>query len=814
MKRPLVWAFGASVLGEILAGMPLWRVCLALPFLLAAAGRFRKSGYGRRLLLVSAFFFLGFFRSCLSPDREELSERILARAEAEKEEGENGSLTFPGRVCRLGLSGESAFLDLEAPGGRETIRFYVSEEIRERAEELLPGDEVLVRGKVKAVPEAKNPGEFDRKAYYGALRIILTGSAERLSLQRRPPFSLDAWLYRFKRLLLKGLKKAAESAGLSSEETAFTQALLLGERGELPEDEEQALGDLGLSHLLSISGLHVSFLGQGIYRLLTEFLPLSPGPAGLLSGLFTLLYARMTGGSRASFRAVIMFLLSLLRRRSGRSYDGPTACAAAGLLILLEEPLWLYQSGFQLSLAGVFGAAAAAPVVREWWRETSGGRLSPLAESWIFCLCLQTATLPVLLWHRYEYALPSIAGNLLALPLLPLLLAGGGSAALLGLLFPPAGGACLWPQRIFLLLGKGAAKAVFPIRRLITGRPYPWQILFALFITVLLLLRLHRREERRVFGGGNPGRSRFALPGFLPGLIRGASLLLYFAAMLALLWRPEEEGVKISFLSVGQGEAIVIQTGESAFLLDAGSSSDLRAGERIILPFLKEQGIGRLDAVILTHLDADHCNGLPAIIQDAFPADRLLLTPKHEKEETVYQLLKDAAAQGWQGRQVKAGDSYRDEKLSLFCLYPGEETEVREENETSAVFLLETGKLSVLLTGDLPGSREEELANAISRKLREPEDRLVVLKAAHHGSRSSTGEAFLRLLSPEWTVISCGEKNRYGHPHEETLERLRNAGSQVLVTAEAGCISIRVLDGVFSVLAGYEEECLYHEDIE
>ena len=284
--------------------------------------------------------------------------------------------------------------------------------------------------------------------------------------------------------------------------------------------------------------------------------------------------------------------------------------------------------------------------------------------------------------------------------------------------------------------------------------------------------------------------------------------------MLALLWRPEEEGVKISFLSVGQGEAIVIQTGESAFLLDAGSSSDLRAGERIILPFLKEQGIGRLDAVILTHLDADHCNGLPAIIQDAFPADRLLLTPKHEKEETVYQLLKDAAAQGWQGRQVKAGDSYRDEKLSLFCLYPGEETEVREENETSAVFLLETGKLSVLLTGDLPGSREEELANAISRKLREPEDRLVVLKAAHHGSRSSTGEAFLRLLSPEWTVISCGEKNRYGHPHEETLERLRNAGSQVLVTAEAGCISIRVLDGVFSVLAGYEEECLYHEDIE
>lgn len=240
-----------------------------------------------------------------------------------------------------------------------------------------------------------------------------------------------------------------------------------------------------------------------------------------------------------------------------------------------------------------------------------------------------------------------------------------------------------------------------------------------------------------------------------------------------------------------------------ACLIDGGSSDVKQAGRYRILPFLKEQGVGKLHFVMVTHTDKDHISGVEELLlQAAEPGGvrigALLLSEQSYREEAGRELAALAKKAGAAVKVIKAGTVLEDKGVKLFCLHPGREGQYADRNAGSLVFRLAYKEFSMLLTGDLEETGEKEI-------LEQGTDiRCEVLKVGHHGSRFSTSEEWLRKVQPKLTLISCGRNNSYGHPHEETLERLEDAGSRKLLTMEEGAVTIRS-DGVSFWAEGYKK---------
>ena len=661
------------------------------------------------------------------------------------------------------------------------------------------GVRLVAEGELTVFETARNPGGFDYRAYYQAMDIDyrlteehrkVTGGRENRFLQ-----FLTDW---------RAALGAALETLLGEEESGELEAMLLGDRSGVSADLRRAYREASLSHLLSVSGLHISLLAVGLERLLKKagMPPLLRLP---LCGTAALSYVWMCGGTPGAVRAGIMFLLYLCAQAAGRTYDMLSALGAAGLLLLAEHPLLLFQSSFRLSALAVLGMAAVWPELRKW---------SGIPDAPGFSLAIGWVTWPVLASVNGMVPLLGILVNLLALPLAGLLLVSGGLSAFFTVLSLPGSDCLILPARGILrwyrFLAESAASV--PGHALITGCPEPWQaavyyILLAVFLR--WMKDQNRREEeqkgKKKTDQDNKGQKKSKREKAEPRekakkirLRRVFWVLALSAVFLCLLHRPPVQGLEVCFLDVGQGDSILIRDRNSAVLIDGGSSSVKETGEEVILPALRCLGISRLDAVIATHADADHVNGLPALFEDvSLETGRLVLSEAEMEDPGLGSLREAAQAKGSRILVLSAGEMWQWEKALLRCLYPTEQETERFEktdtNNTSLVLQLETEAGSFLFTGDLG---EEGEASLLAREAGLSSD---ILKAGHHGSKFSTSEEFLKAVSPRLAVISCGRKNLYGHPHNETLTRLEKAGCSWLSTSDSGAITVVVQDGRWEV---------------
>ena len=425
-----------------------------------------------------------------------------------------------------------------------------------------------------------------------------------------------------------------------------------------------------------------------------------------------------------------------------------------------------------------------------------------LIDSLLLSISIQLVTLPVQLWFFFE--VPVLGGviNLLILPLVkPLVISG-----VFLLLFPFAG---KWISAvgIFILCWYELVCSFFdrlPWQTWNPGRPEIWQIL-VYYGALLLMLRGMNR-------GKNSGR----------GARWGSGCL--FVIGLILLGMRFGNGVQIIFLDVGQGDCVLIQTeaGEN-YLYDCGSTSRSNVGKYVLLPYLKYRGIRNLDAIFVSHPDRDHVNGVIEVLEYAKEkgiqvAQIVISATGIENAAEQYVELLEAAAGAYDGagvevRLLAAGDKWSGRKgaAEFLCLHPGAAGEGElDVNEASlclyARLFSKKGELSVLLTGDVEGAGEELLTESLERYGIEKTD---VWKVAHHGSRNATGEAFLKQIKGEWqtpliAVISCGRKNRYGHPHEETIDRIEAAGAEWYCTKENGAVTVTTDKGGKIKVKSYE----------
>lgn len=391
-------------------------------------------------------------------------------------------------------------------------------------------------------------------------------------------------------------------------------------------------------------------------------------------------------------------------------------------------------------------------------------------------LGMMVITLPVYLWFYYQFPVYSVLLNLLVIPLMSFLMAAGLLLLACGILYPPA----VLP---FALLIKGILGIyetacgicdTLPGNLLTCGRPEKWQI--AIYLLVFLLLIVLRKKGNLLIRWGIAATAVF------------------------LIMVPTRAGINITFLDVGQGDCICIENGYGKnYLVDGGSSSVNHVGEYRIIPFLKSQGISCLEAVFVTHPDEDHCNGIKELMESGELqgiAVKHLVLPDiavDGKEEAYLELEQIAAKAGIPVSYISRGQKIEDDGLTITCLHPEKGYLTKDANEYSTVLALTSGNFSVMLTGDVEGEGEHKLTQLLQKE--EKEGRTTVLKVAHHGSKYSTGEEFLETVSPDIALISVGENNSYGHPHEELLERLTEAGCHIYQTKESGAITIRYRKG-------------------
>jgi len=662
----------------------------------------------------------------------------------------------------------------------ENVRVFLKKE-----EDLKPGMKILVKGTLKRVEEPANPGGFDSQHYYACRHIYYF---MKNAVVRKKTESYSG----YRQLLLHVKEKCRQIlTAAAGEDAPLFCAMVLGDKQDLEPEMRMRYQLAGIVHILAISGLHISILGMGLYNLLKK-IGLGIWPAGIFSLGVMLQYGIMTGGSVSTMRAVTMFLIAMGARITGRIYDMMTALSVTAMMILLESPAYLLDSGFLLSFGCVLGIGVAAEKIC-----ALAGAEKKWTKALVSSMALQLVTLPVMLKFFGEVSLAGFFLNLLVLPSVGFVLIGGMAALLLGIFCIPAAKLAILPARGLLLFYEYLCSLAGKLRwsTWIGGEPEIWQILvyYGILITVLFIgqyvkIQIRKEKEssqRKERSGEQEKAVRWKLC-----TLRMAAGALLTAGILVLGFHPSGK-LKVTCLDVGQGDGILVETPDNHhFLIDGGSSSQSDLGRYCLLPALKSQGISYLDGLFISHTDKDHISGAKELLEymgnglTTIRAGYLVLPSWAEKPEAWEELSDAAQKAGIKIVTGKKGDELHCGLVSFSILWPEKNATGKDVNEEAMVMELSFGEFQMLFTGDIGADTEKKLlASGILKDVD-------CLKVGHHGSRYSTTEAFLEKIKPELAIISCSSTNTYGHPSPETVERLEAAGSQVEYTMKNGAITV------------------------
>ena len=681
------------------------------------------------------------------------------------------------------------------------------------------GQRLLLKGTYKPWEEPRNPGQFNAGKYYSSEGIL--GQFQKCNIIKQGT--------EFSRLL-EGMWQIRWKAHeffrqkLGEEEGALISAMCLGEKSSLEEEDKNLYQRNGISHILAISGLHLMLLGMGVFRCLKITIG-NDKLVTVIAIVIMSMYCVFTGNSISTIRATIMFALSLIAPILGRSYDSLSALGFSAILQLFMNPYILNHSGFLLSFLAVVGVTFFAPRLQELL--DAKGKLS---KSICVSISSTLATLPVLLCNYGTYPWYSIFLNLLILPAMSLLLF---LAVLLLLAWMPE-----W-------LTAGASEGVYimeSFQGIKTGIVFGIKLILKYFEACCKIFE-HAPFQDGYIGAPNAMQIicyfcliLVALSGCVKYSTLSRKMILMSA--ISILTLQINVGVELTMLDVGQGDSVVIRNQNgNLYISDCGSSSVSKVGKYRLVPFLKYKGYGKIKGIFLSHMDKDHMNGIMELLEMAVEEKleiEYLFLPRsalgiEEDQEAIRELVDLAQGNGTRVACLTQGDKIVDGKMEFYCLYPkGIENEA-ERNNQSLVLLMQYEDFQMLLTGDIEmdgekklmeeskegslellpkGSREESLELLPEGSKEESLELLVgeidpmsieVLKVAHHGSSGSSSEEFLKWIQPKLSLISCGKNNSYGHPHEETLQRLEEAGSKIMTTTECGAITIRIRKGKVKV---------------
>ena len=419
--------------------------------------------------------------------------------------------------------------------------------------------------------------------------------------------------------------------------------------------------------------------------------------------------------------------------------------------------------------------------------------------------------LPVMLYYYFEFPLYSLLLNLLVVPLMSVVLGAGIAGSALSMLWAGGGMGILQVCKGILWVYERACgmSMELPAARIVTGQP--GNIWMAAYYIILLggctagLASIRSRKQNEKGGCKNSKRGKEETGNIRRETCFVRTVMVVLPAVFCLTCacsHGKRGELQVVMLDVGQGDGLYIRTPSGRhYLIDGGSTDVLKMGTYRIEPFLKSRGVRELDYVFISHGDADHINGVEELLENQAMGIRihtLVLPEEQVLDEALLELAKKAENCGTKAATIRKGQQVQDGGMTLTCLAPAADYGGEIGNASSMVLALKYQEFDMLFTGDVEGDGETALTESGLFP------KCDILKVAHHGSRNSTSDAFLEKADPAIGFISAGRNNRYRHPHQETLERLRQLGCRLFSTQDCGAVTVKT-DGSKMEMEGYLE---------
>lgn len=701
--------------------------------------------------------------------------------------------------------------------------------------DYINGDYICMSGTVSVPDSATNPGTFDQYIYLRNKGYYLCISNGTIESGNHRPYSIEGFLYGIKNRCTKIIDNSFDS-----ESAGIVKAMLVADKSTLDKNIKKLYSENGIAHIMAISGVHVAIIGMTLYGFLRK-LRIGRFISGTFSIAIIVLYGIMTGMSSSTERAVIMLILSIAAEYFGRKTDAPTSMGFAMIIMVLGNPYVILDAGFQLSFAAITGVTVVAPQLRkllgvfkrfikaadEKKKQKHKKIMSlrkmiiKLIDALVVGIASFITTTPVIIYYYYQFPPYSIFINLIVIPLVSLIVGGSILVVLTGLFFTGAAVVMTYPVRLILfgykylcIFASGLPGASVLVGHISIGMVFVYYLSVVLIFAILRMIRIGKTERE------------------------GPILYLMLAAVLFLTVVYEvysyDKSLKIVYMDVGQGDGVLLRTsGHGGILIDGGSSSNKRVGEYVMVPVLKYYGVSEVEYAFVSHGDVDHVSGLEYLLNEEQSGVHVvnLVLPEYGDQDALQELKSEATANNVNIIYMKPGDNItynhqHAETINIECLYPDEEAGQGVLDTNNLSMILKTtitwdvreadienlnkssdsdASLSLLFVGDAGIAAEKRLIELYGKNsLGEISDSIAcdILKVGHHGSRNSSGSDFLKRVSAMYGIISCGKDNRYGHPHAETLERLKMADTKYMTTKEHGAIILSIERGDWS-LSGY-----------
>lgn len=618
------------------------------------------------------------------------------------------------------------------------------------------GDSLYIEGEFKQPEEARNYKGYNYKQYLKTKKIIGTVELEKVKILKSSNGSFIHNIQKYIRDTINGT--------LTDEEGNLLLAILLGDKDKLSEDIQESFKTSNLSHMLAVSGAHVSYIILGLTYVLQNSI-IGKKNGKIVCIIFLLAFMAITNFTPSVTRACIMAVLTLFSSIIYRKSDVYTNISVAALITLIFNPYSLLDLGFQLSYGGTIGIIIFIKRIQE--KKSNSKVINYIKQMALVSIYANIIIIPIMMYHFNTVSFTFIISNIMASPILGIIVITGFLFIIASITVKPLTRliAIFIKPILSILIKISQICSKLPFSNILVVTPYMFNVI-SYYAIILYCIKSKKNNKCKII-----------------------ICLLIVLILINFIIYIFPQKLRIFFIDVGQGDStLIITPDKKTVLIDGGGSDSFDVGEKVLLPYLLDRRILKIDYVLISHFDTDHCGGILTIMEKV-KVKNIIISEQAEHSENYERFKKLMIHKKIRLIEVKKGDKIKIGRYSEFkILFPTSRLLSENPlNNNSIVAQFNYNNFKMLFTGDI-----EKLAEQQILKTEKAEIRADILKVAHHGSKTSSIPEFIKAVRPKIALIGVGKNNTFGHPNQQTIKNLENIKCRIYRTDLQGEIIIKI----------------------
>lgn len=618
------------------------------------------------------------------------------------------------------------------------------------------GDSLYIEGEFKQPEEARNYKGYNYKQYLKTKKIIGTVELEKAKILKSSNGSFIHNIQKYIRDTINGT--------LTDEEGNLLLAILLGDKDKLSEDIQESFKTSNLSHMLAVSGAHVSYIILGLTYVLQNSI-IGKKNGKIFCIIFLLFFMAITNFTPSVTRACIMAILTLFSGIVYRKSDVYTNISVAALITLIFNPYSLLDLGFQLSYGGTIGIIIFIKRIQE--KKSNSKVINYIKQMALVSVYANIIIIPIMMYHFNTVSLTFIISNIMASPILGIIVITGFLFIIASITVKPLIRliAIFIKPILSILIKISQICSKLPFSSILVVTPYIFNVI-SYYAIILYCIKSKKNNKCKII-----------------------ICLLIVLILINFIIYIFPQKLRIFFIDVGQGDStLIITPDKKTVLIDGGGSDSFDVGEKVLLPYLLDRRILKIDYVLISHFDTDHCGGILTIMEKV-KVKNIIISEQAEHSENYERFKKLMINKKIRLIEVKKGDKIKIGRYSEFKILfpPSRLLSENPLNNNSIVAQFNYNNFKMLFTGDI-----EKLAEQQILKTEKAEIRADILKVAHHGSKTSSIPEFIKAVRPKIALIGVGKNNTFGHPNQQTIKNLENIKCRIYRTDLQGEIIIKI----------------------